>query len=98
MPFTLAAAYYAALVPMLAVYAWHVGVPPLLHKFLLCTPGLLLVSVAIGALTGVLFIGRSLAAATGAGVGFYWSMPASSSCRSCWLPRTMALHAADTWL
>src|ERR1035438_7803860 len=45
---TLAAAYYVALLPMMTVYAWHVGIPPLLHKFLVWTPGLLLASVAIG--------------------------------------------------
>jgi ABC-type transport system involved in multi-copper enzyme maturation permease subunit len=66
---TLAAAYYLALLPMMLVYAWHIGIPPLLHKFLLWTPGLLLASVAIGTLIGVLFIGRSLAAPTGAGMG-----------------------------
>jgi ABC-type transport system involved in multi-copper enzyme maturation permease subunit len=66
---TMAAAYYVALVPMLAVYAAHVGIPPLLHKFLLWTPPLLVASVAIGTLIGVLFIGRSIAAPTGAGMG-----------------------------
>jgi ABC-type transport system involved in multi-copper enzyme maturation permease subunit len=66
---TLAAAYYVALLPMLAVYAWHVGIPLLLHKFLVWTPGLLLASIAIGTLIGVLFIGRSLAAPAGAGMG-----------------------------
>jgi hypothetical protein len=66
---TMAAGYYAALLPMMAVYAAHVGVPPLLHKLLLWTPGLLLTSVAIGTLIGVLFIGRSIAAPAGAGMG-----------------------------
>lgn len=66
---TLAAGYYAALLPMMAVYSAHVGVPPLLHQFLLWTPGMLVVSIAIGALIGVLFIGRSLAAPAGAGMG-----------------------------
>ena len=66
---TLAVAYYLALLPMMFVYSWHIGVPPLLHRFLLWTPGLLLASVAIGTLIGVLFIGRSLAAPTGAGMG-----------------------------
>src|SRR5580700_433807 len=36
---TLAAAYYVALLPMMIVYASHVGVPLLLHKFMLWTPG-----------------------------------------------------------
>ena len=66
---TLAAAYYAALMPMMLVYAWHVGLTPLLREFLLWTPGLLIASVAIGTLIGVLFIGRSLAAPAGAGMG-----------------------------
>ncbi len=66
---TLAAAYYAALVPMMLVYRSHVSLPLLLHKFLLWTPGLLFASVAVGTLIGVLFIGRSLAAPTGAGMG-----------------------------
>lgn len=66
---TLAVGYYVALVPMLAVYAAHVGIPPLLHKFLMWTPGALIASVAIGTLTGVLFIGRSLAPPVGAGMG-----------------------------
>src|SRR6516162_8295442 len=30
---TMAAAYYAALLPMMFVYVAHVGIPPLLHKF-----------------------------------------------------------------
>jgi len=66
---TLAAAYYVALVPMMLVYTLHVGLPPLLLKFLLWTPGLLIAGIAIGMLIGVLFIGRSLAAPTGAGMG-----------------------------
>ena len=45
---TLAVAYYVALVPMMLVYISHVGLPPLLHKFLLWTPGLLIASLAIG--------------------------------------------------
>src|SRR6202158_2596743 len=32
--FTIAAAYYVALVPMMLVYTYHVGVPLLLRKFL----------------------------------------------------------------
>jgi hypothetical protein len=66
---TLAVAYYVALLPMMLVYVAHVGLPPLLHKFLLWTPGLLIASIAIGTLIGVLFIGRSLAAPIGAGMG-----------------------------
>jgi hypothetical protein len=66
---TFAAGYYAALLPMMAVYAAHVGIPPLLRAFLLWTPGLLISSVAIGTLIGVLFIGRSVAAPVGAGMG-----------------------------
>ena len=67
--FTMAAAYYIALLPMMAVYGLHVGLPPLLLKFLLWTPGLLIVSIAVGVLIGVLFIGRSLAAPMGTGMG-----------------------------
>ena len=66
---TLAAAYYVALVPMMLVYTWHVGLPPLLQEFLIWTPGLLIASIAVGTLIGVLFIGRSLAAPTGTGMG-----------------------------
>jgi ABC-type transport system involved in multi-copper enzyme maturation permease subunit len=66
---TLAVGYYLALVPMMLVYAAHVGIPPLLHKLLLWTPGLLIVSIAVGTLIGVLFIGRSVAAPIGASMG-----------------------------
>jgi hypothetical protein len=66
---TLAAAYYIALLPMMLVYTWHVGLPLLLHKFLIWTPGLLIVSIGVGTLIGVLFIGRSLAAPAGAAMG-----------------------------
>src|ERR1700730_8369729 len=66
---TLAVGYYLALVPMMLVYAAHVGIPPLLHKLLLWTPGLLIVSIAIGTLIGVFFIGRSVAAPIGASMG-----------------------------
>lgn len=66
---TLAAGYYIALVPMLLVYVAHVGLPFLLHKFLWWTACLLISSVAIGLLVGVLFIGRSIAAPAGAGMG-----------------------------
>src|SRR5499427_3857283 len=50
---TLAAAYYVALLPMLAVYVHHVGVPLLLKKFLLWAPGILVASISIGTLIGV---------------------------------------------
>jgi hypothetical protein len=66
---TLAAAYYASLVPMMVVYIAHVGVPLLLKRFLLWTPGLLLASIAVGVLIGVLFIGRSIAAPMATGMG-----------------------------
>jgi hypothetical protein len=66
---TMAAAYYLALAPMMLVYISHVGLPLLLRKLLLATPGLLLGSVAIGTLVGVLFIGRSIAAPAATGVG-----------------------------
>ncbi len=67
--FTLAAAYYAALLPSMLVYVAHVGVPSLLHKYLLWAPGILVASIAIGSLIGVLFIGRSVAAPIGAAMG-----------------------------
>ena len=66
---TLAAAYYVALIPMLLVYTHHVGLPFLLGRFLLWTPGILIASIAIGTLIGVLFIGRSVAAPAAAGMG-----------------------------
>jgi hypothetical protein len=66
---TLAAAYYAALAPMALVYIHHVGVPPLLDRFFLWTPALLLISVAVGMLIGVMFIGRSIAAPAATGMG-----------------------------
>jgi len=66
---TLAAAFYVALLPMLAVYASHVGVPFLLQRFLLWSAGLLVASLATGVLVGVLFIDRSIAAPAGASVG-----------------------------
>jgi len=66
---TLAVAYYAALVPMMLVYVAHVGFPLFLSKLLWWSPGLLAASIAIGTLIGVLFIGRSLAAPVGAGMG-----------------------------
>jgi hypothetical protein len=66
---TLAVACYFAFVPIMPVYIWHVGLPPLLHKFLIWAPGLLIGSIAVGTLIGVLFIGCSLAASVGAGIG-----------------------------
>jgi hypothetical protein len=67
--FTLAASYYLALIPMVLVYVYHVGVPPLLAKLLIWAPCLLLVSIAIGTLIGVLFIGQSIAAPAATGMG-----------------------------
>ena len=66
---TLAASYYVALVPMLLVYLHLVGFPFLLGRFLLWTPGIMIVSIAIGSLIGVLFIGRSVAAPTATAMG-----------------------------
>lgn len=66
---TLAAAYYIALLPMMLVYVHYVGLPLLLKKFVFWAPGLLLTSTIIGILVGVLFIGRSIAAPTGTGMG-----------------------------
>ncbi|MFI5092480.1 MAG: hypothetical protein WCE50_02520 [Candidatus Acidiferrum sp.] len=66
---TLAAAYYAALIPMVLVYIHHVGAPLLLQKLLIWAPCLLLMSVAIGALIGVMFIGQSIAAPAATGMG-----------------------------
>ena len=66
---TLAAAYYVALLPAMLVYTAHVGVPLLLHKYLLWAPGILLAEISIGSLIGVLFIGRSVAAPIGAAMG-----------------------------
>jgi hypothetical protein len=64
-----AAAYYLSLVPMLLVYVSHVGLPFLLGRFLIWTPGILIASVAIGTLIGVMFIGRSVAAPAATGMG-----------------------------
>ncbi len=66
---TMGTAYYVALLPMMLVYSGHVGVPPMLHKLLLWTPCLLLACISVGTLIGVVFIGRSLAAPAGAGMG-----------------------------
>jgi hypothetical protein len=51
------------------VYVHHVGLPFLLKKFLIWTPGILVVSIAVGTLVGVLFIGRSVAAPAATGMG-----------------------------
>jgi ABC-type multidrug transport system permease subunit len=66
---TTAAGYYLALVPMVLVYAYHVGVPPLLGKLLIWAPCVLLVSIALGTLIGVLFVGQSIAAPAATGMG-----------------------------
>ena len=66
---TIAAAYYVALVPMMLVYTYHVGVPLLLRRFLIWAPGLLVASIAMGTLIGVLFIGESITAPAATGVG-----------------------------
>ena len=66
---TLAGAYYLAIAPLAAVYVANVGMPFLLNGFLIWTPGILLVGVAIGTLIGVLFIGRSVAPPVATGVG-----------------------------
>ena len=66
---TFAVGYYVALVPMMIIYAAHVGIPPLLHEFLWWTPGLLVASVAVGSLVGVLFIGQNIAAPAATGMG-----------------------------
>ena len=67
--FTLAAAYYVALVPMVLVYIHRVGLPPLLWKLLIWAPCLLAMSIAMGALIGVLFIGQSIVAPAATGMG-----------------------------
>ncbi len=66
---TLAAAYDVALIPMQLVYTHHVGLPFLLERFLLWMPGIMVACIAVGTLIGVLFIGRSVAAPIGAGMG-----------------------------
>jgi hypothetical protein len=58
-----------ALIPVTLVFIAHVGMPFLLGRFLLWTPGILLISVAIGTLIGVLFIGRSVAPPVATAVG-----------------------------
>jgi hypothetical protein len=66
---TLAIGYYVALLPMMLIYTHHAGMPLLLKKLLLWCPCLLLVSIAVGALIGVLFIGESIAAPAATGMG-----------------------------
>ncbi len=66
---TFAVAYYVALLPMLVVYTSHVGLPFLLGRFLLWTPGILLACIAVGTLIGVMFIGRSVGAPAATGMG-----------------------------
>jgi hypothetical protein len=67
--FSLAGAYYVALVPMMLVYTFHVGMPHILREFLIWTPGLLVASIATGTLIGVLFIGRNVAPPIATGMG-----------------------------
>jgi hypothetical protein len=67
--FTLALGCYVALLPMMLVYVAHVGLPVLLAKLVAWTLGILLVSVPVGTLIGVLFIGRSVAPPIATGVG-----------------------------
>jgi hypothetical protein len=66
---TMATLYYVALGPMVLVYTHHVGVPLLLQKLLIWAPCLLLMSIAIGTLIGVQFIGESIAAPAATGMG-----------------------------
>src|SRR5450631_1058447 len=66
---TIAAGYYVALVPMVLVYTHHVGLPLLLQKLLIWAPCLLVVSIGMGTLIGVLFIGESIAAPAATGMG-----------------------------
>ncbi|MDL2405923.1 hypothetical protein PY650_09645 [Rhizobium calliandrae] len=66
---TVALAYYVAVAPLAAVYVANVGMPFLLEMYLLWTPGILLVSIAVGTLIGVMFIGRSVAPPVATGVG-----------------------------
>lgn len=66
---TLALAYYVALLPPTAIFAIHAGVPFLLNRLAIYGLLLLPVSVAFGALVGVMFIGKSVAPALATGVG-----------------------------
>ena len=67
--FSIAAAYWLALLPMMLVYTTNVGFPFLLKKFLIWSAGNLVLSVAVGTLVGILFIGRSIAAPAATGMG-----------------------------
>lgn len=67
--FSLAGIYYVALVPMMLVYTFHVGMPNILREFLIWTPGLLVASIAVGTLIGVLFIGSNVAPPIATGMG-----------------------------
>lgn len=67
--FTLGAGYWLALLPMMFVYVYHVGAPPLLLRFLEWAPAITIVSIAAGSLIGVLFIGRSIAAPAATAMG-----------------------------
>jgi hypothetical protein len=66
---TLGAAYYVSLLPMMFVYVHHVGTPLLLRRFLLWAPAITVLSIAVGSLIGVLFIGRSIAAPAATAMG-----------------------------
>src|SRR5262249_46720360 len=66
---TLAGSYYLALAPLGAIYVFHVGPSPLLKDLLLWSPGLLVSSIAIGALIGVLFIGQNIGPPVATGMG-----------------------------
>jgi ABC-type transport system involved in multi-copper enzyme maturation permease subunit len=66
---TVALAYYVAVAPLAAVYVANVGMPFLLARYLLWTPGILVACIAIGTLVGVMFIGRSVAPPVATGVG-----------------------------
>jgi len=66
---TVALAYYLAVAPLAAVYVANVGMPFLLYMYLLWTPGILVVCIAVGTLVGVMFIGRSVAPPVATGVG-----------------------------
>lgn len=66
---TLGAAYYVSLLPMMLVYTHLVGAPLLLRRFLLWAPLSIVMSIAIGSLIGVLFIGSSIAAPAATAMG-----------------------------
>lgn len=69
-PLTVGLAYLAATLPFLAVFAVHVGVPPLAWSFLLLSLALMVCCVALGGLFGILFVGRTTAAAVGSSASF----------------------------